>query len=330
MRFGGFCKSFVWVAVLLCLMVFGPATATAQKCVELDLTEGNLGFDPSVSSVTCVQLNNALPGAEYEVELKVKSCIAPLSTEFFAVDASQVQQQVNARSAQTPCEKAAAELKTSLNSAKSEEAVKKAIAKYNKDKGGNCTAGDADIALTQKKVDASAVAGDDKTIAVAVTRVGKAGSWNEKRWQNDPKCSGWQATYGFTFVPNRDREFFSKAQDDGSFVITEKADREEGDYLAAIMFQYYQPGKKRGPIFGLGYDAKDISALAGYGFIFNRNVTLSFGVAVHERTDLAGQYNDGDPLAEALTEEQLTEETYVPNLFVGISFRFGSNVFAGQ
>ncbi len=316
-----------WFLIIACTMATLPSAAGAAECeVTLDLSRGDLGFDASIAgTVSCVQLINAIPAATYEVELGRVSCIAPLSTSAFSFSGSGLPS--SERLAQDACGTATSELTSALGQAKSESDVEKAVDAYKAKSLTGCTSGDNAVASTRKQDGTSLVLGADETLTVSVKRA-KAISLDEKTWKIPSSCSGWQTTYGFTFVPNRDRKFVSKVgEEEGTFVITEEEDREEGDFLASILFRYSRPGKNFGPIFGLGYDLENISVLGGIGYTFNENVTVTGGIAIHERTDLVGRYNAGDVIKENIDSDQLVEKTFVPNLYIGLSFRFGSNIF---
>ena len=324
----------IWVCAFVFAWAVGtwPCLAGAGECeVTLDLSRGDLGFDASVTgAVTCVQLTNAIPSATYEVELGRETCIAPLSTDAFSFGGKELGAVANERAdGGDPCATATSVLTTALSGAKSESAVKQAVEAYEAKKLVGCSQGDAAVATTRKKDGSSLVVGGDETLVVTVVRK-KTTALDSRKWQIPSSCSGWQTTYGFTFVPNRDRKFISKVNEDeeGTFIITQEEDREEGDFLASILFRYSRPGKNYGPVFGLGYDLKNISVLGGFGYTFKQNVTITAGVAIHERTDLVGRYNVGDVIKENIGADQLLEKTFVPNAYVGLSFRFGSNIFS--
>lgn len=139
----------------------------------------------------------------------------------------------------------------------------------------------------------------------------------------------WYTTYGFTFLPNRDKRYFARPEEEG-FSIAEEKDREDLDFRPSILFHYQLPRThNHSLVAGLGYDLENIALFGGYGYTFNSNVTLTAGLAIHEKTELVGRYEVGDPLAEAIDSAQLVSKTFAPNFYLGISFRFGSNVFGG-
>lgn len=144
----------------------------------------------------------------------------------------------------------------------------------------------------------------------------------------------WQTSYGFSFLPDGDEEYFL-AQSDDTFVVTEKKDREELDFAPGVFFTWV-PRKKLlanlsiGPTAGLGFDLDNPVVFAGAAFTWNQNISLVLGAALHQERRLAGRYNTGDELTENLEPDQLHETTYAPTWFAGISFRFGSNPFGSD
>lgn len=144
----------------------------------------------------------------------------------------------------------------------------------------------------------------------------------------------WRTIYGFTFVPNEDERFSTRAgEEDGTFVIEQQEDREDFDYIPSIMFHRLanrDAGKKwsQGLLTGLGYDTENVSLFAGWGWTYHENVTLTAGVAFHEQSRLVGRFDPGQILKENLTESQLVEKTYGANAYVGIAFRFNGDPHA--
>ncbi len=55
---------------------------------------------------------------------------------------------------------------------------------------------------------------------------------------------------------------------------------------------------------------------------------LTAGVAIHERTSLAGRFEVGETIGESLDSSLLVQESFEPNLYFGATFRFGNNIFA--
>lgn len=148
----------------------------------------------------------------------------------------------------------------------------------------------------------------------------------------------WYTTYGFTFFPDRNHSFFAKQETSTPpggaeavtvFRITEEKDRNELEFRPSILFHYQLPqAHNHSLVAGLGYDLENIALFAGYGYSFHSNVTLTAGLAIHEQEDLIGRYEVGDTVKEAIDSAQLVSKTFAPNLYLGVSFRFGTNIFA--
>lgn len=140
----------------------------------------------------------------------------------------------------------------------------------------------------------------------------------------------WRISYGFTFVPNEDEEFFSK-QDGEEFVITRENDREDLDFAPSVMFSWLPVSQRaktwaNGLTTGLGFDLEDPVLFAGWGLTYAENVMLTAGLIVHNQSRLAGRFNEGDVVKENLESSQLLEDTFAANIYFGVSFRFGSNI----
>lgn len=127
---------------------------------------------------------------------------------------------------------------------------------------------------------------------------------NERSWTfvltTGPRGE-WRTTYGFTFVPDGDRKYFSRqlSDDPEKFEIVREAEREDFDFLPSVLFTWL-PAKHRlrdwshGPTGGLGADTESISVLAGYSFVYNENLAFTVGLAMHEQTRLEGNFNEGN------------------------------------
>jgi len=153
----------------------------------------------------------------------------------------------------------------------------------------------------------------------------------------------WRTSYGFFFVPDRDERYFveetpsSTAGQPSTFKIRKQDDREEFDFVPTIVFTFFpNGGASRGGIWGatagLGYDLEKPFVFAGGSYAYNENVIFTGGVAFHRQSRLLGKYdtedgNRSNP-GQMLEPGQLVEDTYGPNVYVGVSFRFGEDIHA--
>jgi hypothetical protein len=150
-----------------------------------------------------------------------------------------------------------------------------------------------------------------------------------------PARGRWFSSYGFVFVPNRDERYFSKPKEgeDGKFTVVRKADRLTADFAPSMFFSWL-PREKEGSDWsfswsaGLGFDQSNPIVFLGPMLTYNQNVSLVGGLVFHKQKRLNGIYSKNQPISENLTEEQLTEQTYRPNFFLGLSLRFNSNPFS--
>jgi hypothetical protein len=229
-----------------------------------------------------------------------------------------------------------------------ETGVKLIVDKARRDnKGKTCeTEVDELIAdLTEQSVDAGGLfpVGSAETLTVTIAR--KGATWTYLL-QAKPRGE-WRTNYGFFFVPDRDERFFTKQTDikadpdakptpifaSTKFTIEEQPDRETFDFVPTVLFTflpYSQIGKNfaHGLSAGLGYDLEKPVVVAGYSGTYNENVVFTAGVAFHRQSRLLGRYNVGDKVTEVLDSSQLVEDTYGPNIYVGVAFRFGEDIHA--
>ncbi|MDX1998304.1 MAG: hypothetical protein SF066_11345 [Thermoanaerobaculia bacterium] len=157
---------------------------------------------------------------------------------------------------------------------------------------------------------------------------------NTWKWTFSTGARGeWRTTYGFTFVPNEDRKYVTrpeKINNVDKFRIFEQKDREELDFVPSVLFNWL-PAKQRGQDWvdgftaGLGWDLEKPVVFAGWSWMYNENLNVTVGAAIHQQTRLLGKYDvkgEGSVVGEALESAQLVETTYGPNFYVGVGFRF--------
>jgi hypothetical protein len=161
---------------------------------------------------------------------------------------------------------------------------------------------------------------------------------NEKKWTfifRTPSPGRWFSSYGFVFVPNRDERYFSKLKPGTTdrYLITRAGDNSGSDFSPSLFFSWLPASRETkalslGASAGLGFDQSNPIVFVGPMLTYHQNVSLVVGLVVHKQKRLNGMYSRGEEIGENLTEPQLTEQTYKPNVFFGLSFRFGSNPFA--
>jgi hypothetical protein len=146
----------------------------------------------------------------------------------------------------------------------------------------------------------------------------------------------WLTSYGFTFVPNNNDEYFTRSLGEGKFEIVERNnDRstlEDLDFVPSFFYTYLprrQQGRdvSWGPSFGLGFDQSSPAVFVGYGGDYRRFVNFMAGIVIHEQQKLDGRYSAGQELTMELNEDDLHDESYGLNFFIGVSFRFNGNPF---
>jgi len=178
---------------------------------------------------------------------------------------------------------------------------------------------------------------NNQELKVTVTR--GAGT-DAKRWTyiyRTPERGHWFSSYGFVFIPNHDQTYFSKAVEgeSGKFTVTRKQDRKVADFAPSLFFSWLARVNENSDwsfswSAGLGFDQSNPVVFVGPMWTYNQNVSIVGGLVFHKQKRLNGIYTSNEPVMENLTEAQLTEETYRPNFFLGLSFRFSSNPFSSS
>ena len=145
----------------------------------------------------------------------------------------------------------------------------------------------------------------------------------------------WLTGYGLHFVPNRDRHYSSASIGNNRYKIRRSRDRESLDYIPTITFAFMRPKEApeswfSAPIFGLAYDFNSVSGSVGYSIVYNHNFAVSVGCQIHQQRRLRGQFEEDQEIGENLDNAALTETTWAPNLYVGLSIRSLTNLFSGR
>ncbi len=298
---------------------------------------------------------NRVPTANYRIEGRIEhdgpAIIDPLSREEQAALAQQPAQP-------STCSSEAEAVENELRSAKTEEAVVgigETIA--SRLSRARCSEQEVEVirrgflSATTLRVDGTYTVSATQDLVVRIFRdqTGdiKAKEFPEIRFETPDKTVGkWIALYGVNYIESDDESFFAQANpstDPQTYTITEQADRSGSEFSPSIYFMFIREaphsnwlmnliswnsdGYFGGVTAGIGFDFDSPTAFLGYGVGFGHNIMLNAGVAMRKVDRLNGRYEPDQVITENLSDDQLTEETYEPGLFLGLSFRFGSNPF---
>lgn len=150
------------------------------------------------------------------------------------------------------------------------------------------------------------------------------------------KRGEWITTFGFNFIYlTNNNTYFSEANSDGTFSIKEGQNKEKFVYQPSLMFTWVNKnnwGKsgnwKNGLSGGIGYNFKSsLSVFVGGSVLYNENITLTLGLAIHNQKRLSSKYMEGDIINENLDFDQLHSDYIRVNPFISLSFRLDKNPF---
>jgi hypothetical protein len=335
-----------WTALFL---ILSSAPVEGAQVRELDLAlspPGTVATRPARPDDYAFILKNTVVNASYAVTVErelvpIAALVSPFSTRETA------QAQPPDRNA---CDELIAEFVTEVTLATSEGAVKSIVDEVQKDpRQTECTAiqkarlESRIKELTTRPISDTYDLLQGELLRVIVERTDDS----TKRWTfvfTTGERGHWETIYGFTFVPDLDERYHTRPIANSSeFEIVKDRNREELDFVPSFMFRWMRSepvqttkmGKRKEPtewsdgfLAGLGFDSAHPVVFAGWGWTYAENVTLTIGLAIHEQQRLDGKYKRGDKVKENLTTEQLSKPTFGPNAFVGVAFRFGTNVHA--
>jgi hypothetical protein len=176
--------------------------------------------------------------------------------------------------------------------------------------------------------------GRNEMLTVTIVRQDNNTTW--VRTYSTGRRGDWLSSYGILLVPNRDASYSSAALGGNTYQIRRNRDREAFDLVPTLTFTFMR-GKDAGkdwfhaPVFGIGYDLQTISGTVGYSYIYNHNFAISAGLMLHQQQRLKGKYEENEHYEKTgaiLENSDLTEKTWAPNVYFGITIRSLTNPFA--
>lgn len=143
-----------------------------------------------------------------------------------------------------------------------------------------------------------------------------------------PRRSEWISSYGFGFVKNEDKNYYSVGDSTAGYVVTKQQDRNDFSYSALAIFTYPIAQLGKGFEFGLsggiGATENNIAALIGASLVSNKNFIVTAGATFQEFNVLKGQYKVGENVGATLIDSDvLQDKTYKPAFAIVLSYRFG-------
>ena len=143
--------------------------------------------------------------------------------------------------------------------------------------------------------------------------------------------SNWKLSYGFAFpiLFANDEEYFITKSDSipNMFEIKKKKDNQYINFIPSI-FIHWNPYNSDelewtySVTGGIGFDMEKPIVFAGGSAIYHDKLNFNFGLVIHKLKKLNGKYFSGELINDILDENQLHEEFYRINPFIGLSFRF--------
>lgn len=161
---------------------------------------------------------------------------------------------------------------------------------------------------------------------------GTARQWR-RAYTPGPRGS-WKPVYSFTFIGRAisERRYFAR-QSGSEYIVTRQHNRDWADFVPSVFFAWTPADADLDkPVWGwsggLGFDMTSPVVMVGRTGRYNENIMFGFGIALHRQQVLQGRYSEGDKLSENLTETQMHSQSYRPNPFLSLGFRFGANPFS--
>jgi hypothetical protein len=324
------------LAGLSLALSMGAAEAATQQL------RADLATDPGTQQIVqvapgdyTVLIVNKVPKAAYSVQVEVdNTAVPPLTAPAFLVR-------------EVPISPECAQLEkdtASINKSDDEKSVAAPVADIGQIlQAKTCTlpqtVADAmsAVAHTLQAVDGITYTLDNgQDLKVTVTRTGAPA----KTWTfifRTPSLGNWFSSYGFVFTPNRDERYFSQLKPGSTnrYIITREAANSGSDFSPSLFYAWLPTSRENkalslGASAGLGFDQSNPIVFVGPMLTYHQNISLVAGLVFQKQKRLNGMYTRNQEIGENLTGDQLTEQTYKPNVFFGLSFRFSANPFASN
>ncbi len=139
----------------------------------------------------------------------------------------------------------------------------------------------------------------------------------------------WTTTLGANAVVFRNRSKFISQEKDGAHTVAEVQDNKAIELMPSIMFTLMNNHNNVsfGYTGGLGFNFEELAVFTGLSLAIGQNIILTGGVAVHKQNRPNNDYSIGQIIESSVTAENLNQQQYCFNPFIGLSFRFDKNPF---
>ena len=312
----------------------GSRRADARLIIDLADKDKKRSLPVNAGTYT-VQLINTIPGEPYAVSVGASTLLEQPSLLVPSSATMKGGLQGNVLRAVDSCQRAHSAVKRLYDGP--EEEIPKLRRQVNAALI-SCDKQAVKVAITSI-IDQTTVAVDDLTVTVpAEARIPVVVSSGGSTWQltlTSVSRGRWQTMFGWVFSPDRDEEYFAESLEDGSFTVRRRERRERSLTSLPAVFWTWLPADQafrafqHGPTAGLGVTVGETSArpsvFGGYSLRYNQNIGVVVGVAFYSHKRLDSRYSVDQVIKENLESEQLNRGSIRPNVFFGLTLRFGSD-----
>lgn len=316
--------------VVTLLTMFAQSASGAEHLLDLSRTQGITTLSVRAGELLKVTIINLAPAASYDISVLTEIIqVSPLDP--------------NALAARTFDSECAAFTRAKTLATEADETKVSETVRTIEDERKDCSGAeqreiDLRLGRTRQTIPAGTLLPGEQ-IRVVV----KKNSQPSKTWVlvlTTGARGGWRALYGMALGPGDEEKFFAKAgEEPGKFVLTRERNgaNEKSDIAAipAVFFQWLPLNRELkdwaiSPTLGIGVRTDRPAFFFGGVLTYNQNIGLVVGVPIYQEWKLRGAFEEGQMIAENLTEEQLHKRVFrFQRLFVAGVFRFGRNPFGG-
>ena len=324
------------IVLLLFFLIALVEPSHAQNTVVIDLGlqgSGTVTLSARPNETYSVKILNQIPGQPYSVSLLTEIIgIEPLPEPNEKIEV--------ASSSNNPCQEPLRQART-LRAQTAESAVALIVREVRAtlDEGTPCRNPEelyeilGLLAATEYTVASTFSVGLGEQVTITVSR-SRPSDTTTRTWRTVLRGASrgtWITMFGTSIVKNNDELFFSKAGEDGKFIITPQRGQHDLKIIPSVYFAWVpRAAQLKNWSFGptAGFGLSNAAVFAGGAATYNQNLGFIFGASVYQQQRLSGQYVAGQILSESLSEDQLARKVLRAGWTFGITWRFGSNPFS--
>jgi hypothetical protein len=224
-----------------------------------------------------------------------------------------------------PCKARLAKLKAELHKAETSSEVAPVVTKITLEDAECEQLKTALIDSTQRLIEVQVESNSDSIFTLSVTNDGKV--TEVAKLTLEEKRKEWMTHAGWTFIDSRDRLYYSKAADDGTFTIEQQSNQPMLNHALTVMYTYpmatWGDDIHFGPAGMLGLGQNGLLVGLGVSLAFTENLAINVSLVASQFERLDGVYQPGQNVGtKAIDSSALKKDEIRGSIALTAGFRF--------